>query len=232
MVADLPARPLDAFDLKSLEGNWFKIMGLDSRYDCFDCQMNSFHFRRSPSSAGADGRGVLAMEALFRVPRPTAPGYLQSRIAEELRPPDLTTKFGDGSFSLDGLGIAKEGAAVPNMQSQGKMFGLTFWESWYILSEGSVRPSPTAATAGMGIGTEGYEGMGIYGTPIIPLLSAIPPVLSSIPARDRPLEAENEMKLVYYTGHTLQGSYKGESVPPLATTDHSVGLRVLLFSNF
>lgn len=226
-LSELPARPLDSFDLKSLEGNWFKIMGLDSRYDCFDCQKNSFQFRSQSQDAEGGGGGVLAMEALFRVPRPTFPGYLQSKVNEELRAPVLSSKTSDG---LDGPAMTAAGNAVPSMQSQGKMFGLTFWESWYILSEGAVRSSPTAQV-GVGIGTASREepalpaantgsagglkkaNYGVYGTPAIPLISSIPPVLTSIPSREsRPPESDNEMKLVYYTGHTLQGSYKG--TPP------------------
>jgi hypothetical protein len=66
----------------------------------------------------------------------------------------------------------------PQMQSEGQMFGLTFWENWYILSESN----PTWQSK---LGT--------------------PPLAMAGDAADTP-----ELKLVYYTGHTLQGSYKGE----------------------
>jgi hypothetical protein len=74
-LADLPAKPLQSFDIASLKGRWYKVMGLDSRYDCFDCQKNSFEVK---------DKSTLKMEALFRIPRPTAPGFLQSKIVEEL----------------------------------------------------------------------------------------------------------------------------------------------------
>jgi len=54
--------------------------------------------------------------------------------------------------------------AKRTMHSMGRMFGLTFWENWYVIGENS-----------------GEEGL--------------PP-----------------FKFVYYTGHTLQGNYEGESV--------------------
>lgn len=73
--SSLPAKPLPSFQASSLEGKWYKVMGLDSRYDCFDCQKNTFQKK---------DRNTLKMEALFRIPRPTAPGYLQSKIVEEL----------------------------------------------------------------------------------------------------------------------------------------------------
>jgi hypothetical protein len=61
------------------------------------------------------------------------------------------------------------------------MFGLTFWENWYILGETAPSNEP----------------------PIGGLQRAL---------AYSPLDYENSMKLVYYTGHTLQGSYKGAFV--------------------
>ena len=148
-LADLPSKPLENFDIKSLDGTWYKIMGLDSRYDCFDCQRNSFQVTDS---------NTVKMEAVFRIPRPTFPGYLQSRIEEELHSGEDAT------------------IPLPSLQSQGKMFGLTFWENWYILGEYTPR------------GTESFG-----------IASAFAAAKESTP----------DMKLVFYTGHTLQGSYKG-----------------------
>jgi hypothetical protein len=132
-----------------MQGTWYKIMGLDSRYDCFDCQRNKFDIKN---------KDTLKMEALFRIPRQTYPGYLQNKINEELR---LTPK--DGPHYLS------------HMQSQGLMFGLTFWENWYLLSES---------------------------TPTNNNNNFIPNVFAAG-------SAEPDLKLIFYTGHTLQGSYKG-----------------------
>lgn len=148
-LSDLPQRPIGNFDIKSLKGTWYKIMGLDSRYDCFDCQRNSFEVKNDKT---------LKMEALFRIPRPTSPGYLQSRIVEELHA-DINPSN-----------------SLPGMHSTGQMFGLSFWENWYILGESPANSFP--------------ESLGISGA------------LAS-------KESHEELKLVYYTGHTLQGSYKG-----------------------
>ena len=106
-LADLPAKPVRSFDMSSMKGTWYKVMGLDSRYDCFDCQKNSFEVKN---------RETLGMEALFRIPRPTFPGYLQSKIVEELHSADKTV------------------SPLAQMQSRGEMFGLTFWENWYVRS--------------------------------------------------------------------------------------------------
>lgn len=133
--------------MNSLDGKWYKIMGLDSRYDCFDCQKNTFEVKN---------KNTLKMEALFRIPRPTSPGYMQNKIVEELHATDKTS------------------GGISHMQSSGQMFGLTFWENWYILGEN--KPLST------------------MGVPLAFASSA---------------DSTPEMKLVYYTGHTLQGSYKG-----------------------
>ena len=61
-LTDLPSMPLRNFDIASLDGSWYKVMGLDTRYDCFDCQMNSFQVKDA---------NTLKMEAMFRIPRPT-----------------------------------------------------------------------------------------------------------------------------------------------------------------
>ena len=69
-LSDLPSIPIAPFDATSFKGTWYKVMGLDSRYDCFDCQKNSFKIK-------GKNKSILDMEALFRIPRPNYPGYLQ-----------------------------------------------------------------------------------------------------------------------------------------------------------
>lgn len=51
------------FDIQSLEGRWYKVMGMDARYDCFDCQVNHF----SPKPGKPD---VMVADVQFRMPRP------------------------------------------------------------------------------------------------------------------------------------------------------------------
>lgn len=165
-MIDLPSKPLVQFKPASMNGVWYKTMGLDSRYDCFDCQKNSFSLT---------DKNTLSMEAVFRIPRPNYPGYLQSKIEEELHVTDT------------------EGAnSIANMQSQGKMFGLTFWENWYVLGD-----------------TKNYRS-----TPQTGLISS---AYASDNYRTKP-----DLKLIFYTGHTLQGSYKGEKSVREISDAHSV----------
>jgi hypothetical protein len=227
-LADLPAVPLSAFDIASLQGGWYKIMGLDSRYDCFDCQYNSFQ---------KTGAGTLAMEAQFRIPRPTPPGYLQSNIQEVLHLPPaalvpkvpsavrmtsvrptvqtaeavaatVTARNIEVSIAAQPVraasphGKQSESVAVPHLQSQGHMFGLTFWENWYILGQTS---------------------------------SAAPyQVILPQPARTADTATTEDMKLVYYTGHTLQGSYRGAFVyarsPKMTPSSVAAAKRLITFA--
>ena len=150
-LSDLPSKPISNFDIKSLDGTWYKVMGLDSRYDCFDCQRNSFQYDNKYSDK-------INMEALFRIPRPSFPGYLQSKIEEELHKTDSNS--------------------LAHLQSQGRMFGLTFWENWYVLGDTSSVSTPFRQ----------------YG------ISSAFAVSNILP----------DLKLIFYTGHTLQGSYKGK----------------------
>ena len=149
-IDTLPSKPVQSFELSSLQGQWYKVMGLDSRYDCFDCQKNTFQKK---------DKSTLKMEALFRIPRPTSPGYLQNRILEELVKVNPSEEDSNA-----------------HMKSKGQMFGLTFWENWYVIGEkGGTNPF--------------LNGLGV-------------------PAA-RAGDSPTDMKLIYYTGHTLQGSYKG-----------------------
>eukprot|EP00607_Mallomonas_marina_P008373 CAMPEP_0182424426 /NCGR_PEP_ID=MMETSP1167-20130531/10640_1 /TAXON_ID=2988 /ORGANISM="Mallomonas Sp, Strain CCMP3275" /LENGTH=268 /DNA_ID=CAMNT_0024604241 /DNA_START=743 /DNA_END=1552 /DNA_ORIENTATION=+ len=144
------------------------------------------------------------MKALFRIPRPNFPGYLQSTVTEELISPDPSD-------------------SISHLQAQGKMFGLTFWENWYVLGEHNVNTVVREKQVKAGSKNEAA---------MLPRAYAVSPDLAAAyMSADGPvstideLEYENEdwtslvytkreepepdLKLVFYTGHTLQGNYKG-----------------------
>eukprot|EP00640_Fibrocapsa_japonica_P001555 CAMPEP_0113936784 /NCGR_PEP_ID=MMETSP1339-20121228/3582_1 /TAXON_ID=94617 /ORGANISM="Fibrocapsa japonica" /LENGTH=384 /DNA_ID=CAMNT_0000939335 /DNA_START=410 /DNA_END=1564 /DNA_ORIENTATION=+ /assembly_acc=CAM_ASM_000762 len=129
------------FNMASLKGKWYKSMGMDSRYDCFDCQYNTFALDDAKNTKNPK---KLVAEISFRMPRQKAPGYSETKVLEELMGED-------------------DPKATRSMHSMGKMFGLTFWENWYVIGQSE-------------------EG-------------------DSLP-----------YKFIYYTGHTLQGNYKGAFV--------------------
>lgn len=192
-ITDLPSKPITPFNLKSLDGTWYKVMGLDSRYDCFDCQRNSF---------ASKDKNTLSMEAIFRIPRPNFPGYLQNRIFEELH-------------------SSNEMKSLATMQSKGKMFGLTFWENWYILGDSKLLldykqfESPTILEDNNEFKTP--NGIGV------PSAYAASRVFGQVQVPD--------LKLVYYTGHTLQGNYKGaflySKTPTLSPQDFQTAVKVI-----
>mmetsp|Transcript_8279 Transcript_8279/g.14621 ORF Transcript_8279/g.14621 Transcript_8279/m.14621 type:complete len:540 (+) Transcript_8279:186-1805(+) len=171
---DAPPYLVRPFDAATLGGAWYKVLGLDSRYDCFDCQVNTFTARPDapgkvalpganllkekekapkplkpgygPSEDGADkDQGVMDAEIRFRMPRIRSPGYYENNLSEEM--------------------VVDPPGAPRTLHTVGRMFGLTFWENWYIIGENDP------------------------GNP-----------------------EEAPWKFVYYTGHTLQGNYKGAFV--------------------
>eukprot|EP00599_Poterioochromonas_sp_BG-1_P003521 CAMPEP_0173143820 /NCGR_PEP_ID=MMETSP1105-20130129/6885_1 /TAXON_ID=2985 /ORGANISM="Ochromonas sp., Strain BG-1" /LENGTH=451 /DNA_ID=CAMNT_0014057423 /DNA_START=522 /DNA_END=1873 /DNA_ORIENTATION=+ len=197
-MKDLPSAPLNKFEVATLKGKWYKIMGLDSRYDCFDCQKNTFEVK---------DKNTLKMEAYFRIPRPTDPGYLQTKINEELHrvdpsttPIPTTTAMTTTNAMQNNLFTSSKSHSdpdlpiQPHLQSKGEMFGLTFWENWYVLAESKPFSPPSVFNLGIQLASAkgNKEHDGLNGA------------LSEVPSSSLP-----ELKLIYYTGHTLQGSYKG-----------------------
>jgi len=135
-----------SFQIASLEGRWYKVMGMDARYDCFDCQVNHF----SPKPGATD---TMLADVSFRMPRPRAPGFWENHITEEL--------LGDGP------------GARRSMHSVGRMFGLTFWENWYVVGENAAQDSVLPAYKFIyytGHTLQGnYEGAFVYArTPELP----------------------------------------------------------------
>lgn len=100
-----------------------------------------------------------------------APGFWENHITEEL--------LGDGP------------GARRSMHSVGRMFGLTFWENWYVIGEND--PSEAAKASGEVPASSGSGGTtGRMASVVSGAEEGLPPY-----------------KFIYYTGHTLQGNYEG-----------------------
>ncbi|KAG8461346.1 hypothetical protein KFE25_010533 [Diacronema lutheri] len=97
---------LRTFTPSDLEGRWYKVRGYNAKYDCYPCQVNEF----SRTPAGLDNR------ILFRVLKEDASGFWQNDFVEHMK--DEPGPQGKASMTVEG-----------------KMFGLTFNEQWYILGE-------------------------------------------------------------------------------------------------
>lgn len=103
-------KAMSDFSPADLEGKWFKVLGYNPKYDTYPCQINTF-------TATADGG--LENDILFRVPKPTGIGAWQNNFIEKMS----NSKGPQGKAS---------------MTVEGKMFGLTFKEQWYVLGKGDA----------------------------------------------------------------------------------------------
>jgi len=103
-------KAMEKFSPSDLEGKWFKVLGYNPKYDTYPCQINTF----SPRPDGG-----LENDILFRVPKPEEQGQgaWQNNFVERM----ANSKGPEGKAS---------------MTVEGKMFGLTFHEQWYVLGKG------------------------------------------------------------------------------------------------
>jgi hypothetical protein len=103
-----PPPAMTAFTPADLEGKWYKVLGYNPKYDTYPCQINTFTSKEG---------GALENDILFRVPKPDGSGSWQNNFIETLE----NSKGPQGKAS---------------MTVEGKMFGLTFHEQWYVLGKG------------------------------------------------------------------------------------------------
>lgn len=135
------------FEPKSLLGRWYKTDGLNPNYDLFDCQTNVF------TAQTPDAR-ELDMEINFRLPRPeeSGGGFWDNQLTEHM--------------------VVDSSVAERTMHTEGKMYGLTFDENWFIIgeSDGSKDIPPFKLVAYKGHTLQGnYEGAFVYSKePVLP----------------------------------------------------------------
>jgi len=103
-----PPTAMAAFTPADLEGKWYKVLGYNPKYDTYPCQTNEF--KSAPN-------GGLVNDILFRVPKPDGSGSWQNNFVETM----ANSRGPEGKAS---------------MTVEGKMFGLTFHEQWYVLGKG------------------------------------------------------------------------------------------------
>ncbi|EOD12371.1 violaxanthin de-epoxidase [Emiliania huxleyi CCMP1516] len=115
--APLPPKPLVAVTPQQMAGKWYKVMGWNSNYDCYDCQRNSFRpaARQQAMAIAADGSAV-DVDVEYSLPRQRAgmPQDFHAQLHEK-----LVFDTTPGSHRT--------------AHTEGKMFGLTFWENWYVI---------------------------------------------------------------------------------------------------
>jgi len=163
-----PAPTVARFDMKSIEGSWYKVVGFNPNYDCYACQKNTFS---SPDSSIANNmfapssNNKLQVDVQFSMPRllpdgsPPPPSNVREKVAN--RDTD-NLMYGSQSIGLNeyathetmvfdspsdpatdlfNLVLGKTGTNANQKEysrtahSEGEMFGLKFWENWYVIGE-------------------------------------------------------------------------------------------------
>lgn len=101
---NIPTKLKD-FDVRKLEGKWYKVRGYNPKYDCYPCQTNTFKYNAET--------GKMETEVKLRVARKKSGGFWENVLTEKMdvqSPSDRSTLF-----------------------AKGEIFGLSFQEEWYVL---------------------------------------------------------------------------------------------------
>lgn len=151
------------FDQRSMEGAWYKVVGFNPNYDCYACQRNTFSTTENTSPVlfgnGPDAN-KLQVDVEFSMPRmlpdgsPPPPKNEKEKIVsnnEGLMFGSQSIGFNDyatheemvfdnpsSSAKLAKLVLGKgnnEKSYSRTAHSEGEMFGLKFWENWYVIGE-------------------------------------------------------------------------------------------------
>jgi hypothetical protein len=149
-----------SFDPSTLVGKWYKTDGLNPNYDLFPCQSNVFTATDKDSSE-------LDMDIFLRIAQPeeSGGGYWSNQLQEHMV-----------------ADVAQKDAPNPTkrtMHTEGKMYGLSFYENWYVVgeSDGSKGVPAFKLVAYKGHTLQGnYEGSFVYSKePVLPE-AAVPAV--------------------------------------------------------
>jgi len=126
-VPSAPKELASTFDPKAMDGEWYKVLGWNRQYDCFDCQKNTFQTAASGETATMDVDFAMAAKRSGREETSN-----QQRMREEI-------VFDKESF-VSASGETKKSKRTAH--TEGRMFGLTFWENWYVLGENKPTEPP------------------------------------------------------------------------------------------
>jgi len=118
----------------SMSGKWYKVLGFNPNYDCFECQRNSFATVGSDGSSRSATRpaareasmdispGVAAVQVEYAMPR-----------ARMGQPTETYHSTLQEKLEFDAVNPRR------TAHTEGRMFGLTFWENWYVIGENQPR---------------------------------------------------------------------------------------------
>lgn len=147
--------------MRSMEGTWYKVVGFNPNYDCYACQRNTFTSDDSRDAIRNPFNDKLQVDVEFSMPRmlpdgsPPPPSNVREQISrgdDGLMYGSKTIGFNDYS-TRETMVFDKPGDAMSQMaslilkngkeeksyartaHSEGEMFGLKFWENWYVIGE-------------------------------------------------------------------------------------------------
>ena len=129
--APRPPKALVKATPASMSGRWYKVMGFNPNYDCFECQKNSF-------ATGAEAATLAGREVALDVGPSTAAVEVEYSLPRERtgRPAEaFHTRL------VESLEFDTAPGAVRTAHTEGHMFGLTFWENWSVIGE-NARDEP------------------------------------------------------------------------------------------
>lgn len=120
--APLPPKPLIRMTQADMSGKWYKVMGWNPFYDCFDCQRNSFSKQTGVTGTAIDSRfssSSVGMQVDFSMPRTRA-----GRPSETFQ-----------TSLMETLKFDRTPGTRRTAYTEGKMFGVSFWENWYVIGK-------------------------------------------------------------------------------------------------
>lgn len=158
-----PAPTVRNFKMNSMEGQWYKVVGFNPNYDCYACQKNTFSIPDESQGGMFKSKDSLDVDVRFSMPRMlpdgTPPPPVNERESIASRETD-GLMFGSQSIAFNdyrthetmvfdqhndpksqlmnvvfGKGTNKEQSYARTAHSEGEMFGLKFWENWYIIGQ-------------------------------------------------------------------------------------------------
>lgn len=158
-----PAPTIQNFRMNSMQGHWYKVVGFNPNYDCYACQKNSFSSPSELNSIRSNplqANDKLEVDVRFSMPRimpdgtPPPPKNQRENINVDR---DLGLMYGSKSIGFNdyethevmvfdkpsvkpikfnlGKGTDDERSYSRTAHSEGEMFGLKFWENWYVIGE-------------------------------------------------------------------------------------------------
>ena len=133
-LSDAPKAPhtLVKATPQTMSGRWYKVLGFNPNYDCYECQRNSF--------AAVDGNSASKTKTVAN-DRSVEIGGSTAAVEVEYTMPRarMGMPTENMKFELNEKLEFDEPNTKRTAHTEGRMFGLTFWENWYLIGENQPR---------------------------------------------------------------------------------------------